>query len=72
MKEFLHTETHVSVRLRNAFGRINDNIDGVDPVSKLQATKSEESFDFRQRQKNFSFIKCPEQFWRAFRIVSSW
>jgi len=72
MKGFLHTETHVSVRLRNAFGRSKDNIDGVGPVTKLQATKSEESFDFRQRQKSFYFIKSPEQFWRAFRIVSSW
>lgn len=39
MKEFLHTETHVSVRLRNAFGRNKDNIDGVGPVTKLLATK---------------------------------
>jgi len=54
MKGFLYTETHVSVRLRNAFGRSKANIDGVGPVTKLQATNSEESFDFRQRQKNVS------------------
>jgi hypothetical protein len=57
MKGFLHTETHVSVRLRTEFGRNKDNISVVGPVTKLQAAKSEESFDFRQRQKNFLFYK---------------
>jgi hypothetical protein len=57
MKVFLHPETHVSVRLRTAFGRSKVNIGGVGPVTKLQATKSEESFDFRQRQNIFPFYK---------------
>jgi len=40
MKGFSQTETHVSVRLRNAFGRTKDNLDGAGPVTKLQVTKS--------------------------------
>jgi hypothetical protein len=72
VKGFLHTEKHVSVRLRTTFGRSKDNIGRVGSVTKLQAAKSEEFFDFRQWQNFFYFIKVPEQFWRAFRLVSSW
>lgn len=58
MKGNLRTDTHLSVRLRTAFGRSkdNDNIGGVSPVTKLQAAKSEDSFNFRQRQNFFSVL----------------
>jgi hypothetical protein len=68
MKGFLHTETHVSVRLHTAFGRSKDNIGGVGSVT----AKSEESFDFQQWQNLVYFIGGQEQFWRAFRLASSW
>jgi hypothetical protein len=46
MTGFLHTETDVPVKIHIAFGSSKDSVGGVDPMTKLQAAKTEKSFDF--------------------------